>query len=143
MKKAVLLVSFMALSLTTVTNFAAQASVTVTAHVYKALTVTQSQAMDFGDLYVTTGSSATKTATGAFQVTGEENASISIDYPDTVTLAGPASSSLTVDIQTNDENETLNGSGQLTKSFSGEVTVNATTAAGDYTGTATITVTYV
>ncbi|ODN42918.1 DUF4402 domain-containing protein [Piscirickettsia litoralis] len=143
MRKTALVASFMLLSTIGSASFAAQTSVSVIAHVYKALTVTQTQAMDFGNLYVTTGSSSTKTATGAFQVTGEDNAAISIDYPDTVTLSGPSSSSLTINIQTNDENATLNGSGQLTKSFTGETTVNAATVAGDYTGTATITVAYV
>ncbi|ODN43970.1 hypothetical protein BGC07_01060 [Piscirickettsia litoralis] len=124
--------------------FAATGSVSVVAKVFQALTVTQTQAMDFGNLYVTTGSSSTKQATGSFGITGEKGASVSIDYPATITLAGPSSSTLNVTIQTSDENDSLNpGNGRLTKNIVGEVTVDNSTTAGNYSGTATVTVSYV
>lgn len=142
MKKVALLIS-LAFALFLPMAFAAQTVINITAHVYKALTVNQVQPMEFGNLYVTTGTTTTKQATGSFEITGEANATVSIDYPNSVSLNGPSNNSLQITIVSNDENVALSSNGRLTKSIVGEATVNANTAAGDYSGTATVTVAYV
>ncbi|MGJ3495274.1 hypothetical protein PsalN5692_03851 (plasmid) [Piscirickettsia salmonis] len=144
MKKAIATAAILVILSTNQVSLAATASIAVTAKVFTALTVTQTQPMSFGNLYVTNGSSSTSQASGAFQIAGEKSATVSIDYPSSVTLAGPGASSLNVNITSTDENDTLHpGLGTLTKNINGEVTVNGTTTAGDYSGTATITVAYV
>lgn len=149
---------------------AAQASTTATGKVLEPITITKSADLTFGEfavgstggtVVVTTGGTRTKTGDvvlssvvdgtrGAFAVAGEADATFSITAPDTgvlthtdttTTMAVDFSHDLDGTSQDNPASGTLTA-GAATIYLGGTLTAGASQKAGDYSGTATITVEY-
>lgn len=82
-------------------------------------------------------------AAGAFTVTGQPNASITVTLPSSMTLTGSAGGTMTVNNFTKYPTSTvLNTSGTLTLKVGADLSINATQPAGSYTGTYSVTINY-
>lgn len=152
-----------ALSLLASPVLAGSAVGTATVQILKPVTVTQTQALQFGPVIPppagtatatlfpngTTGGSATFGAgthqQGIFNVNGTGSTAIVVSVDPTITASTPSSDTLTVSTITDlppGGITALNGSGNATVQVGGSFTVGATTVPGAYTGSFTVTALY-
>lgn len=127
----------------------------------QAITVAETQQMDYGTIAVTSGGGTVTmtpsgtvsapggftvsgiTTPGSFRVTGKNNCSVSISFV-AGSLAGPGTAMQIQNFTTNaGPNPTLAPpAGQLTFNVGADLVVNAGQAGGSYSGTYTVTVIY-
>lgn len=126
------------------------------------ITATGVNDLDFGTVFsgVTTGLNNVAAQAGRFDITGEPLAPVSVSFTLPLTLTG-AGGSIPIDFANTDGIEwgpfpttgtsfdpnvphltSLNGSGALTIGIAGTVSPPAATTTGNYTGTITLTVSY-
>lgn len=93
---------------------------------------------------VTLISSGTTRAAGAFNVTGEANATYTITLPSSINLSDGASHTITIDnFQSNPSNNgTLSAGGTQTLNVGARANLGTSQAIGSYTGTYQVTVAY-
>jgi len=140
----------------------------ITLTLWRALSVSQTQAMNFGGVEVRGGNSVinitpqsgTRTVTSGqtgvnlikskpgnaaeFAITGNPNTAVTITLPTSTTLTGPWAA-MTVNNFTRfpaTDSSTLNASGTMNLKVGASLKVNTAQAAGTYNGTYTITVSY-
>lgn len=139
------------------------ASATATATIITPILLTNTAALQFGNVVASTtagtivvAADATRTWTGgatgisglpvtaaAFGVTGGANRTFTISLPASATITS-GSNSMTVDTFTSSipSPSALNGSGAASFNVGGTLTVGASQATGSYTGTFSVTVAY-
>lgn len=172
MKKLVVLLTGLFLVTFTVQNLNAQHQATGTgdasARIIKGIAINQETELDFGTIIsmanqetvTIDASSGARTSTnsnnltnqfsslpkaGEFKVTGEANATYTISLPtNPITIEDGSNNNMSVDNFTHNltTTPTLDNNGEQVFKVGAQITINAGQAAGNYTGTYTVTVDY-
>lgn len=138
----------------------------ITLTLWRALSVTQTQALNFGGIEMSGGNSVVGIApasgartvvsgangvrlvtgrpgnAGTFTVTGNPNTAVTVTLPSTITLSGPGSPMTVNNFSSSPTTPVLDANGNMTLRVGARLTVGANQAPGTYNGTYNLTVSY-
>jgi len=149
-------ITFILFALIAGTTFA-QTTITSAAEIVEAISFSETTGLNFGKVDNSAGivtitpagvvSGKTQvfggsTSAASLLVSGSADENYSITVSETASLAGPDSATLSVSGITHNATETLSDTGEETVKIGGILTVDADQAAGNYTGTISVTVSY-